>query len=149
MSKHRNLLSTSKRGLCHKPALDVSSESQTSEDVLRFQVRKIRQYLLLRHTGRQITENIVDGDPHSPNARLATSHIGVDRYALPVIHTLSLRYGIGRFKKQYRVWGEMGHLVSCQVQGELDHFALGEDRTPCSGITLSVAAHSIGEIEHR
>ena len=73
---------TSKRGLCHEPALEVCSESQAGEDVLRLQVREVGQDLLLRHTGCEVAEDVIDSDPHSPDTRLSASHVGIYGEAL-------------------------------------------------------------------
>lgn len=90
----------SKRRFCHEPALDASSEGQACADVLFFEIRKVAEDLLVRHAGGEISENVIYGDPHPPDAGLTAPHIGIYRYALPVIHARSLRCGMGRFKKE-------------------------------------------------
>jgi hypothetical protein len=93
----------SKRGLCHEPALDVSGEGQAGANVFRLQKGEVGQDLLLRHTRGKIAQNVIDGNPHSPDARLSAPHVGIYGDALPVIHVRSLRRERNQFKNQTRL----------------------------------------------
>jgi hypothetical protein len=54
-------------------ALAISSESEASFDVLGFQIRKTFENLFLRHAGRQILKDFIDGYAQTTDTRFSTS----------------------------------------------------------------------------
>ncbi len=54
----------------------------------------------MRHTGREVAEDVVDGDPHPTDAWLPASRIRVYGDAFLVTHVTSLRRETRRFKER-------------------------------------------------
>src|SRR5580698_4169187 len=68
------------------PALPVRGKGQTRANILLCQVREIAQKLLVAHSGRQVIQDVVNGDPQAPYARLAAALSGFDGNDLGIIH---------------------------------------------------------------
>ena len=64
--------------------LPIGGVLQARTDVFLRQIWEVSQNLFIRHAGRQVLENIVDGDPHAPDARLPASLAGLDRDDVPI-----------------------------------------------------------------
>ena len=76
----------SRGGSAGQLPLAVCCERQDCRDIIRLEVRKIRQDLVRGHAGSQVLEDVVDRVPEASNAGLSTRLPGLDRDALPVVH---------------------------------------------------------------
>jgi hypothetical protein len=56
-----------------KPALTVGGKGKTGADICLGQVREISQNLFLRHTRRNVVQDIIDSDACAAEASLATA----------------------------------------------------------------------------
>lgn len=54
----------------HLLVFSISRILKTSPDVLLRQIREITEDIFIGHAGREVLENIIDGDAHAPDARL-------------------------------------------------------------------------------
>src|SRR6188768_3470264 len=73
-------------GCAKKTALANSRKGETGANVIRLQLRKIRQNLLLRHPRRQIIQYVVNGYPRFPDAGLPGPAPGRNGYAVENVH---------------------------------------------------------------
>ncbi len=84
----------------------ISGECKDGSDVLRFEVRDICENLSLCHSGRQIVQNLINGNSKATDAGLPASLARVDGDALLVVHA-----------KRYPPPGmSVNHAAACQSQ---------------------------------
>jgi hypothetical protein len=64
----------------------ICRECQAGLDVFLGKVRKVGEDFVLRHAAGKIFQDIIDRDPHPPNAGFPTALAWLDRDDLPVVH---------------------------------------------------------------
>ena len=67
-------------------ALSLCRVLKSGENILLFQIRKIREDFLVCHAGGQVAENVIYGDSHASNARLSTTLSRLNRNSIGVRH---------------------------------------------------------------
>lgn len=83
--------------------------TETGKNIFFCKVRKIFQDFILRHTRGEILQDIVDGDAHAADARLAAALAGLDSDDVLVTHLLT---GAGLLVK-------LGRPCSCRHIGDI------------------------------
>src|SRR5687767_14397416 len=80
------------RGRCaHGTAFAFGRVGEARSDVLARELWEIVQYLVLRHTAREVSQHVTDGDTSASDTRLSESDVGIHRDALEQVHCRSLR----------------------------------------------------------
>lgn len=69
----------------NESALSIGGESEDRADVLRLEVRKVSEDLLLAHAGSEVVEHVVDRDPQTADTGFAASLPGLDRDASLIV----------------------------------------------------------------
>ena len=70
----------------HKPLFAIRSVAKAGEDVFPSEIGEVFKDLFLSHARREIFKHVVNCNPHTANARLATTFTGLDRDDVQVTH---------------------------------------------------------------
>ena len=81
--------------------LAVGGERVTGLNVLSGQVREVFKYLMFGHSGRQVAEDVVNRNTHSPDTRLSTSLSWFNSYDVSVVHEPTLVFSSQFSKVSY------------------------------------------------
>jgi hypothetical protein len=88
-----------RRGNGQKPTLTLGSEGQAGEDVGMSELRKVDEQLGLGGAASEVSEDVPNGEPGAPDARLPEADGGVDGDAFKLVHGNKIGRGSEKSKR--------------------------------------------------